>query len=1095
MKKVRTSSYESGVALIFALGLLTLLSVLGVAFVTNSLTAQKIAANVGSRDEARLLMDSAVNRVMISLMAVLRQDKSTSDYSIIYSTNDINGRGAAFRTRDQLDDVDNSKLNITVPGQPKYDGSKSKASWVYIRDNAGNITGRMAYQVLPTGTSSMSLDQVLKGIYNPVSGAPAAAGSPAAWNRRIGFDIREFNIGQAYNAPAAFTQEWKFGSGPGYDDLPGDDSVDIVASFDNFFEGNPFKKIIGDTDEKKVWLRRWFSESKNASPEAYCYAGSAATKMEDASMYHRFNLGPLSGTVADAWYSRFKGFDKKSDAEKENLKNSEDIVNELFKKSDVFYPEDTAAPQGIGLPYLTRICKDKGSFEKIEDRRRQIAANLNDYCDSDSIPTSDVAADKWFPNTWTDGDKPKYTGNEKTPYINELALELKFDVQVQKTSNSGGEAVLQTAPKITPKLLVELVDIYGGANAGDYKAVSWINNIAYTVRITKATGSVLFTDGTTGSFTDAAVTSPGTLTSRRYSLGEHATAAEAAPASFSSGYAVAAIPYAQENNSALLPDNFLLTKENIKTAMGGSSKTIASISVASVELEIAKVSFDLEAVCLKHNDGHGVDFVTGPGTIEPPVADDSITFRVRMHGINAGPASNAWNYFYITGMEVRDPRQNLNFSKSTTTRDFKADASDWKCDPKVERGSGTFDAGTMTVNAESSTFTYTGKVNSCSHPNAPFSADDKFSAAAGAGEAGVDYDKEKVDDPAWLGAASNQHISTAYIRNAPMQSLWELGAIHRASAWETINIKRAVVPSGPSQRRIDLSENKTGTLSDNGTAYADGDAVILDQVKLTGAAYTSGKLDVNMLLTTPAPAGYTTDWDKNIVKALFCGIRYGQQIGDIYPTNPAETGTVIAWDDVTDSVITRARTVPGGTVSPNSDKYISRADFIEGSTDPGSGDARRTIANGFGLVSGWGNLSDAQQEEIIGKTANLLTAGATAPTTIQVVVIVQTIRSIAPPSSGNITVVRQAYKKNGNAVTNSESVADSGLTKASGDSPAIQISAGDREFKVFSFPDSDGKTNYVYFDEITSELRALVTIKRVVCAGEVRFQLYNVRFL
>ena len=117
MKKFHAPSSERGVALIFALGLLTLLSVLGVAFVTNSLTAQKVAANIGARDEARLLLDSAVNRLMISLMAVLRQDKSISDYSAIYSTGDGNPRtpATALETRDQLEDAQNSKLNVVLP--------------------------------------------------------------------------------------------------------------------------------------------------------------------------------------------------------------------------------------------------------------------------------------------------------------------------------------------------------------------------------------------------------------------------------------------------------------------------------------------------------------------------------------------------------------------------------------------------------------------------------------------------------------------------------------------------------------------------------------------------------------------------------------------------------------------------------------------------------------------------------------------------------------------------------------------------------------------------------------------------------------------
>ena len=71
---------------------------------------------------------------------------------------------------------------------------------------------------------------------------------------------------------------------------------------------------------------------------------------------------------------------------------------------------------------------------------------------------------------------------------------------------------------------------------------------------------------------------------------------------------------------------------------------------------------------------------------------------------------------------------------------------------------------------------------------------------------GVDADQEAGSNEPW-------EISTAYIRNAAMQSLWELGAIHRGEKWQTLNLK---------------SVNNTHELG----VYADGDANILEQVML-----------------------------------------------------------------------------------------------------------------------------------------------------------------------------------------------------------------------------------------------------------------------
>ena len=159
---------ENGVALLFALGLLALLSVVGTAFVANALTAKKISANTSSRNQAQILLDSTVARVMVGIMAIMKQENSYSDFTKVYSsTDDIPPYGG----QDQIVSASGepSLLDVQLPGYAKYDGNKSSATWIPIRkdpaDNTSEIIGRIAYQVLPTGTSSMSLNSVLQGIY------------------------------------------------------------------------------------------------------------------------------------------------------------------------------------------------------------------------------------------------------------------------------------------------------------------------------------------------------------------------------------------------------------------------------------------------------------------------------------------------------------------------------------------------------------------------------------------------------------------------------------------------------------------------------------------------------------------------------------------------------------------------------------------------------------------------------------------------------------------------------------------------------------------------------------------------------------------
>lgn len=69
-----------------------------------------------------------------------------------------------------------------------------------------------------------------------------------------------------------------------------------------------------------------------------------------------------------------------------------------------------------------------------------------------------------------------------------------------------------------------------------------------------------------------------------------------------------------------------------------------------------------------------------------------------------------------------------------------------------------------------------------------------------------------------------QTFSTAFIRNAPPHSLWELGAIHRGEPFRTINLTAFSATTG---------------------SYASGDAILLDQVKLGPGHFTRGKFNAN----------------------------------------------------------------------------------------------------------------------------------------------------------------------------------------------------------------------------------------------------------
>ena len=204
------------------------------------------------------------------------------------------------------------------------------------------------------------------------------------------------------------------------------------------------------TESRRRWLEHIFAEGRGRVAREAFWGGDG--------WYPRFNLGkfnyywdsstgkrvPVRNSGDNNWYQRFLDLStppadaatetaKIADISNGKVSDGVSAVDRLLKAHTVSGKyTDACLYDGqyevLGLPFLRRIGNfgEKGGFEKVEDLRRQIAANLNDYCDTDSIPTSDVAADTWKDKVDKIDDLPKFTGNEQTPYINELAFGFKM---------------------------------------------------------------------------------------------------------------------------------------------------------------------------------------------------------------------------------------------------------------------------------------------------------------------------------------------------------------------------------------------------------------------------------------------------------------------------------------------------------------------------------------------------------------------------------------------------------------------------------------------------------------------------------------------
>ena len=149
--------------------------------------------------------------------------------------------------------------------------------------------------------------------------------------------------------------------------------------------------------------------------------------------------------------------------------------------------------------------------------------------------------------------------------------------------------------------------------------------------------------------------------------------------------------------------------------------------------------------------------------------------------------------------------------------------------------------------------------------------------------------------------------------------------------------------------------------------------------------------------------------------------------------------------------------------------FDSRAQLLHWKSNPSN--SSDYFGNIFGLIS---PSTDAGQEEIIGKTMNLLTASNGAlPNVIQVLVVAQTIRDIGGKGTTQVIVKQKA---NNSSI---EHPCQLGQFDIEPDPTAPKIS-----------PDK-----HVYFDEITGEVKMLVTIDRNPDPGSGKLMVRKIEYL
>ncbi|MGE4564465.1 MAG: hypothetical protein AB7F32_06325, partial [Victivallaceae bacterium] len=439
--KIPRQSKEKGIALLFALGMISLLLVMALAYATNAIIARKSALNNSNRARAKNYAQSAINRVMASLAfydAVTEPAAGTPPSILVTATNvtSVGTKDAAGN-----EPADNARLALQTKSNPLAvlfeDGAataflypnlkvQQTPRWHLLLDSNNRIIGRYAYAILPQ-TAKLPIP-ALNNRMETADGTGAVTGLAAAPATRLGANINELLLsidsaqyqpnGRPTPSTAAPVRRW-------------------------LAPEQAFNALAVKTAVNRDMLRRDYEIYAPSWPEVYTYidGGNATHK------YHRFDLTQAITKPASGNQTAVQTL--------LGLNGSDTVVTPAE-----FADTDAIAPAATPLPFLRKIgtLADAGPYQASRlNLAKQIAANLIDYCTTDNVPTSDS-------NNWW-GSPPNYTGNKKTYYFDEVAV--GFELQASSTKR----AVLLPTPRdvididasVTPSALaVELAYVYDG---------------------------------------------------------------------------------------------------------------------------------------------------------------------------------------------------------------------------------------------------------------------------------------------------------------------------------------------------------------------------------------------------------------------------------------------------------------------------------------------------------------------------------------------------------------------------------------------------------------------------------------------------------
>ena len=834
MKKGKIRN-QRGVALIFTLGILGLLTVMALGFASTAMLNQKIASNSAGASSARMLAQVGVQRALTAV-ALYTADAANNavGFSDIFSREYGSGKTGNQNTCDFI-----WKLTTKINDIPLYElpvdyDNKSGVTWQYVTDPSdttnNTLIGRYAYVVVPYygaldpsvnygqsfTDSTANPDNKLFTVYN------------IDMDKGISKGLKDtFGITSLEKTDGAIKTSLDDVYGKRFYDLS--DYVKRILYDKSWGEATGFENMLKRM-KLFYYLKNIFAINPYAYPEAYwidCDKTGSDQKRASDHYLHRLSL--------DALVTDWEGVSDGNYASKiDSLTNADNITSLQYSST---------APGVSPLPWLAAWqgpeSSDLESANWTADlQKKQIAANLIQYNLGADKPSVSNVATNAFSDTDVKGPELEYLGIGRHPYINEIGVEAR--VVATGTFDSADPTVDRTLTyTLKPSLSfqAELVNMYDtvAIDVSKYK-LYFYGRFSFTCKKTPDGTDDTITWSTSGSGTE-----------------NHVLLGSVVPGAFSSGY-----------SSMILPADDSILSTSVKTECSSPSLTgTLTVPANTVDYEnkfllITGMNLQITKVVL--------------------VADSTLIRDYAMPEAAAVTETNVGNIptlvaepnYYVKSYQTADPRVNHY-------------PSDWKKGEKYNTPQNYSAAVLAKIDADGITAVTPGAKNT----ELLEKYTDKFN--------GTDYDKETVTEIACTGTATGR-LSSAMIRHGKMRSLAELGLIHRASPFQTLNLKKA------RYIKRDTELKKAG-----GASYKEGDANILDQLKLRGNDVMKqyGKVNINT-------ASHET------LQALFNSVPYQKLVDsplpadanayEIFKTAPVAAKYV---KDVTDAEVTGARKACG----------------------------------------------------------------------------------------------------------------------------------------------------------------------------------------